>query len=164
MNFKLIDDINEEINTADILYENCSIITDNIELLAEEADKLIGKAIAALNAGKNPFETIPGSRELIAGLMLIAKESNRDALNINDKKFDLISQFVDEKDGVKKYVSKIGTLHGKSLLKNLDSHVSQSDMRKVLAKKLTKLQQSYSTVKHRASGITKQPHGVAKLA
>ena len=162
MNFELIDDIRTEVDTAELLHENCLAVTDNVVLLCEEADKLIGKAIGALRGGKNPFETVPGSRELLAGLMLLAKESNREGLNINDKKFDLISKFVDQKEGIKKYVSKVATTHGQSLLKNLDAHVAQSDKRKVLAKKLSKLQQAYSTVKHAVGGtpgVTKKPYG-----
>ena len=165
MAFELIDDIRTEVDTAVLLYENCSAITDDITLLCEEADKEIGKVIGALRGGKNPFEMVPGSRELIAGLMLLAKESNREGLNIDQKKFDLISKFVDQKEGIKKYVRKVATTHGQSLLKNLDAHVAQSDKRKILAKKLAKLQQAYSTVKHKSmAGVTKQPHGVAKLA
>ena len=165
MAFELIEDIRTEVDTADLLYENCLTITDDVALLCEEADKLIGKAIGALRGGKNPFEMNPGSRELIAGLMLLAKESNREGLNIDQKKFDLISKFVDQKEGIKKYVAKVASTHGQSLLKNLDAHVAQSDKRKILAKKLSKLQQAYSTVKHKTMpGVTKKPHGVAKLA
>ena len=163
MSFDLINDINDEVNEVDVLLENCLATEQDVDILCEEADRVLGRTIAALKAGKNPFETMPGSRELVAGLMLLAKQTNRSALNINDKKFDLISKFVDEKEGVKKFVSSLANTHAKSLLKNLDAHVGDADKRKVLAKKLTKLQQSYGTVKHKV-GINQDAYRPAKLA
>lgn len=162
MTFNLIEDIRDEVDTVTLLSENCLLVTENVVLLTEEADRLIGKAIGALRAGKNPFEKHPGLRELIAGLMLLAKESNRSGLNIDQKKFDLITQFVDEKEGIKKYVSKVATTHGQSLIKNLDAHVQQGEKRSILAKKLSKLQQAYSTVKQ--SALRSAPGGTGQQA
>ncbi len=99
--------LDKEISETQNLYENCKAAPVDTSLLIEAADKLIGNTIAALKAGKNPFETMPGSQETLAGLMLLAKNTNREALNINQKKFDLISQYADEKDNIKKYVAQI---------------------------------------------------------
>jgi len=147
---KLIQSLDKEISETQNLYENCEAAPVNTDLLIEAADILIGNAIAALKAGKNPFETIPGSQETLAGLMLLAKNTNREALNINQKKFDLVSQYVDEKDNIKKYVAQLAQKHGQSLIKNLGAYVAQADKREILTKKLVQLQTAYSQVKQKA--------------
>lgn len=151
MNLNLIDSINSEVEEIEQLYENCVAVPFDIKLICESADVYIGHAIAALKAGKNPFETIPGSKEIIAGLLLLAKDTNREALNLNKKKFDLISQLFTKKDALKKYVADVAKKHGQSLLKNLDLYVSEKDKRQILTKKLVQLQNAYSQVKHKAN-------------
>lgn len=150
MTFSLIDDIRNEVDDAAQLFENCLAVPHDTVLLAEEADRVIGNVIGALKAGKNPFETIPGSRDVLAGLMLLAKETNRDALNLNPKKFNLIAQFIDKKEAVRKYVVDVARKHGQSLISNLDAYMSEKDKRDVLIKKLYKLQKAYSQVKQQA--------------
>lgn len=154
--FKLTESIKQEAEQIEILLENCNKTPYKPVLIAEAADKIIGHAIAALKAGKNPFETMPGSREILAGLMLLAKPTNRESLNMNQKKFDLITQQLGEKQALKKYVANIAQHHGKSLVKALDAYVQEKDKREVLTKKLVQLQNAYSQVKHKA-GQTQEP-------
>ena len=63
---QLIKSIRAEFKKTRILIENVEATPFNMELIAEAADKFIGAAIGALKAGKNPFETMPGSEEVMA--------------------------------------------------------------------------------------------------
>lgn len=157
----LIKSVQSEVKTIETLYENVTATPFGINTLVESADKLIGSAIASLKAGKNPFEINPESREVIAGLMLLAKDSNREALNINDKKFDLVSKFANEKDAIKKYVAGFAQKHGQSLIKNLEGYVNEEDKREVLTKKLIQLQHIYSKVKQKASSQEQVQQAIA---
>ena len=147
--YKLITSVKQENNRVNNLCENCVAAPVKTELLFEAADKLIGNVIAAINAGKNPFEILPGSDEVIAGLMLLAQEDHRDALNIPAKKFDLISQYTGEKESVKKFVAQIGRNSGPSLIKQLKVHVIDRDLRAALKRKLVNLQIEYSRAKQK---------------
>lgn len=149
--YKLITSVKQEKQHISNLCENCVAAPVKTKLLFEAADKLIGNVIAALNAGKNPFEVMPGSRDVLAGLMLLAKETNRDALNLNQKKFDLISQYTSEKESVKKFVAQIAQKHGQSLIRNLEAYVVDRDRRGVLKGKLQRLQSEYSRAKQKVN-------------
>ena len=153
MKYELINSIKNESESAKALFENCTAAPIDILIILESADKLIGNVIAALKAGKNPFETIPGSKEQIVGLMLLANETNREALNVNDKKFDLISQKASDSKAVQKFVAQIAQSNGPSRIKNIEAYVTDDTKREVLAKKLVKLQNVYSTVKHKARTV-----------
>lgn len=146
---KLIKEIKTEVDNITNLCENIQAAPIDSTLLFESADKYLGGAIGALKHGKNPFETMPGSREVLAGLMLLAKDTNRQALNLNQKKFDLISQYTSDKESVKKYVANLAKKHGPSLIKNLDAYMADENRRSVLTKKLVQLQTEYSSVKQK---------------
>ncbi len=147
--YNLIKEVKRNSTHIANLCENIQVAPINPTLLFEAADKYIGAAIGALKAGKNPFETIPGSREVLAGLMLLAKETNRQALNLDPKKFDIISQKTSEKDSIKKYVANLAQKYGPSLIKNLDAYMADENRRGVLTKKLVQLQNEYSAVKQK---------------
>ena len=146
---KLIRQIKSEVSHVANLCENIQAAPVDTNLLFESADKYIGNAIGALKSGKNPFETMPGSREVLAGLMLLAKDTNREALDIKQKAFDVISQKTSEKDSIKKYVANLAKTHGPSLIKNLDAYMANDDRRGVLTRKLIQLQNEYSRAKNK---------------
>ena len=149
MKYDLITSVKQETKHIENLCENVQAAPVDTALLFESADKYIGGAIGALKHGKNPFETMPGSRDILAGLMLLAKETNRQALNITPKKFDIISQKTSEKDSIKKYVANIAQKHGQSLIKNLDAYMASDDRRGVLTRKLVQIQTEYSRAKQK---------------
>ncbi len=153
--YKLITSVKQENQHINNLCENCVAAPVNTKLLFEAADKLIGNVIAAINAEKNPFEVMPGSEEVLAGLMLLAKETNRDALNLPQKKFDVISQYVGKKESLKKYVAQIAKTNGQSLIANLKAYVVDRDRRGVLKRKLVQLQSEYSRAKQKVSNDRK---------
>ena len=167
MGFDLISDIRNEVDDTQRIIENCEHIDVDVTILCEEADRWIGGLIGAINAKKNPFEE-PGNKELLAGLMTLADEDNREALNIDQKKFDLIQQFVDKKEGIKKYVQGIGRQHAKSIVDNLDDMVVDREKRADLKRKLFDIQTQFSRAKEkmqvgRTPGITRKAGGL-KLA
>ncbi len=149
--YDLITSIKQETQHIENLVENCSAAPIKTMLLYEAADKAIGRAIGALNAEKNPFENDPNFRDLIAGLMLLAKNTNREALNVNRKKFDLIAQYASEREDVQEYVAKFGRNNGQSLIKNLDAYVVDRKRRPVLIMKLIQHQTEWSKAKHKAN-------------
>ena len=148
--YNLITTVRKDSEAVDALYENIKISKINPELLFEAADKYIGNAIAALNAGKNPLETMPGSEAVLAGLILMAKDVNRDAMNITPKKFDLVSQYTSDKESVKKFVAQKAKDHGPSIIANLKAHVADPDRRDVLKRLLVRVQNVYSKTKQKA--------------
>jgi hypothetical protein len=148
--YDLITSIREESFQVKTLCENISTAEFGLDLLFESADKYIGNAIAALNAGKNPLETMPGSEAVLAGLILLAKETNREAMNLKPKKFDVVTQFTNEKESVKKAVAQKAKDHGPSLIKNIRAYVADPDRRVVLKKKLVHLQNVYSQAKQQS--------------
>jgi len=149
--YNLITSVKQEKQHIENIVENCTAAPVDTTLLFEAADKAIGKAIAALKAGKNPFKDDPNYRDMLAGLMLLASDTNREALNINQKKFDVISQYTSEKEDVQKYVAQHARNSGPSLIKNLDSYVNAyKDRRSVLVKKLVQHQNMWSQAKHKA--------------
>lgn len=145
----LIKEIKSEVDHIANLCENIQAAPVDTNLLFESADKYIGIAIAALKNGKNPFETIPGSRDVLAGLMLLSKDTNREALQIKQKAFDIISQKTSEKESIKKYVANLARKYGPSLIKNLDAYIASDDRRGVLTRKLIQLQSEYSRAKNK---------------
>jgi len=151
MKYNLITSIKQQESHIKNLVENCTAAPVDTMLLFEAADKAIGRAIGALNAGKNPFENDPNYRDMLAGLMLLATDTNREALNMNQKKFDIISQYTSEKESVQKYVAQIGRKHGQSLIKKLDAYVADRGRRPVLVKKLIQHQTEWSKAKHKAN-------------
>lgn len=166
MMFNLIKEVNEEVNEVNYLFEVCQESKYSVDVLCEAADRWLGRVLVALRSGKNPFETMPGSKEVVAGLMLLNNPNNREALNISDEKFDKVAKEVSKDEGVQKYLARISTTHGKSLINKLEKHVEDSDKRDILIRKLAKLQQRFSTVKHRAGttpGLTKS-RNVNKLS
>ncbi len=149
--YKLITSIKQETQYIDNIVENCTAAPVDTNLLFEAADKALGKAIAAINAGKNPFEDT-GFRDVIAGLMLLAKDTNREALNVNQKKFNLVAQFSSDREDVQKFVAQHARDSGPSLIKNLDAYVNaDKDRRSVLVKKLIQHQKVWSQSKHIAN-------------
>lgn len=146
---KLIQSIREDAQHVDALYENIKTTKLDPELIFEAADRYIGGAIGALNAGKNPLETMPGSEEILAGLILMAKDVNRDAMNITPKKFDLVSQFTNDKESVKKFVAQQAKNHGPSVIANIKAHVADPDRRDVLKRLLVRVQNVYSKTKQK---------------
>lgn len=151
MKYNLITSVKQERQHIENLVENCSATPIDTMLLFEAADKAIGKAIASLKAGKNPFEADPNFRDVLAGLMLLAKPTNREALNIDQKKFDIISQYANEKESVQKYVAQFARNHGQSLIKNLDAYVADEQRRPILVKKLIQHQNEWSQAKHKSN-------------
>lgn len=145
----LIKSIKRETSFVQTICENVETSQIDAKLLFEAADKYIGNVIGALNSGKNPLETIPGSAEILAGLILLATDTNRQALNINDKKFSLVTQYTSDKEAVKKYVAQQAKDHGQSLIKNISAYVADSDRRDVLKRKLVQLQSLYSQAKQK---------------
>ena len=126
----------------------------------EAADKYIGGVIGALNGGKNPLETMPGSAEVLAGLILLATDTNRDAMNVNKKKFDLAVQFTSDKEQVKKYVAQLGKDNGPSIIQNIHAYVADPDRRDVLKRKLVGLQRIFSQAKQK----TRKNREMVKIA
>lgn len=153
--YKLITSVKQENEHINNLCENCVSASIDTKLLFEAADKLIGNVIAAINAGKNPFEVMPGSEEVLAGLMLLIKKDHRDALNMPQKKFDVISQYISKKESLKKHVAQIGKTNGQSLIANIKAHVTDRDRRDVLKRKLVQLQSEYSRAKQKVSNDRK---------
>lgn len=147
---RLIKAIREETDHVEALCENIKISKIDPEILFEAADQYLGGAIGALNAGKNPIETMPGSEEILAGLILLAKDSNRDAMNITPKKFDLVTQFTSDKESVKKFVAQQAKSHGPSVIANIKAHVADPDRRDVLKRLLVRVQNVYSRTKQRS--------------
>jgi hypothetical protein len=148
--FQLTESVRKDAQAIDALYENIKISKIDAELLFEAADKYLGNAIAALNADRDPTETIPGSAEVLAGLILMAKDVNREAMNITPKKFDLVSQYTSDKESVKKFVAQKARDHGPSIIANIKAHVADPDRRNVLKRLLVRVQRVYSKTKQRA--------------
>lgn len=156
--FDLVHQINENANSTRLLIESCKLTGYNVDNICEAADRWLGRVLTSLRHGKNPFDTIPGSKEIVAGLLLLNNPDNREALNIDDSKFDAMAQELERKEGFQKYLSRIAKRHAPSLIDNLQQHVEDSNKREVLIKKLTKLQQRFSNVKQQAGttpGLTK---------
>jgi len=151
MKYNLITSVKKETQNVKNLVENCIAAPVNTKILFESADKVIGNAIAAIKSGKNPFETMPGSRDVLAGLILLSDSDNREALNVNQKKFDLIAQYASKKENVQKHVAQFAQEHGQSLIKNLDAVVNNSDRREFLVKKLIQTQNVWNQAKHQVS-------------
>ena len=149
--YNLINSVKLQSQHVENLCENCIATPVDTIALFEAADKLIGNTIAALKAGKNPFETMPGSRDVVAGLMLLAKKTNREALNLTPKKFNLISQDISDKKIIQKYVANLAQKYGPSLIKNLDAYVADDNRREVLTRKLVQIQSEYSKAKQKVS-------------
>lgn len=149
--FQLVEAVRKDAEAVDVLSENIKISKIDHELLFEAADKYIGGAIGALNHGKNPLETMPGSEEVLAGLILMAKETNRQAMNITPKKFDLVSRYTSDKESVKKYVAQQAKNHGPSIIANIKAHVADPDRRDVLKRLLVRTQTVYAKTKQRAN-------------
>ncbi len=148
--YNLITSVKQERQHIENLVENCTAAPVDTKLLFEAADKTLGKAIASIKAGNNPFVDTE-FRDVIAGLMLLAKPTNREALNIDQKKFDIISQFTSEKKDVQKYVAQHARNSGPSLIKNLDAYVANEDRRKILVAKLIQHQNEWSQAKHKSN-------------
>lgn len=148
--YQLVESVRKDAEAVDALYENIKISKIDSELLFEAADKYLGAAIGALNAGKNPLETIPGSEEVLAGLILMAKDVNREAMNITPKKFDIVSQYTSDKESVKKFVAQKARDHGPSIIANIKAHVADPDRRDVLKRLLVRVQGVYSKTKQKA--------------
>ena len=149
--YKLINSVKSQSQHVKNLCENCTATPFDTIALFEAADKLLGNTIAALKSGKNPFETMPGSRDVVAGLMLLAKKTNREALNLTPKKFNLISQDISDKKNIQKYVANLAQKYGPSLIKNLDAYVADNNRREVLTRKLVQIQSEYSKAKQKVS-------------
>lgn len=148
MKYNLITSIKQEKQYIDNLCENCVAFHDT-KLIFESADKFIGNVIASINAGKNPFEINPGSEKVLAGLILLAKDTNREALNLNPKKFDIISQYTSKDKKLREKLALLGEKRGPSLVANLKAHMADSNRRKVLKGELVKLQTTYSQAKQK---------------
>ena len=146
--FKLITSIKREKQQIDNICENVAAFP-NTKLFFESADKFIGNIIASINGGKNPFEINPGSEKVLAGLMLIAKETNREALNLNQKKFSIISKNTSEDKELRKKLALIAKTNGPSLIVDLKAHMADPDRRNVLKKELFKVQNIYSQAKQK---------------
>lgn len=158
MMFNLVQQINEDANTTYYLTEMCKATGYNVDIICEAADRWIGRVLASLRHGKNPFETMPGSKEIVAGLLLLNNPNNREALNVDDEKFDAMARELERKEGFQKYLSRIAKQHAPSLIDKLEQHVEDSNKRDILIRKLTKLQQRFSNVKQQAGttpGLTK---------
>lgn len=147
--YNLIESIKNQSSDAQILYENIKTAPFNTVELLEAADKYIEKLIVALKSGKNPFEIIPGSDQVLAGLILLRTDVNREALNMPEKNFSIIAQKLSTSDRVKKFVAKQAKNSGK-LVANLKAMAADPDHRVRLGRKLYSLQQLYSQVKHKA--------------
>lgn len=165
MGFDLIKSVDTDIKDVDRLLESCAIVTEDVVALCERADRWLGKILAMLNRGQNPFDS-QETKEIVAGLMTIADEDNRDALNIDEKRFNLIQQFKD--DQTKDYVQNIGRVNAPSLVDKLDDFVADRDKRDDLKRRLFKIQTDFSRVKDKAQvgrtpGITRKAGGM-KLA
>lgn len=104
--FNLITEINEIADQRKYLFETVREVFEGSEAeLYEGAEHYLGRAIAALNAGKNPFEE--GGvvdPEIIASLTLLANPENREAFNITPRKFTVIDA-VDKNKNVRKFLS-----------------------------------------------------------
>ncbi len=159
MKYKLITSIKQEKQRIDNICENCVAFPVNTKLLFESADKFIGNIIAAINGGKNPFEITPGSEKVLAGLILLAKETNREALNLNPKKFDIVSQYTSKDKKVREKLALLAKNKGPSLIANLKAHMTDPDRRKVLKGDLVKLQTQYSRAKQKV----KKDQSVSKV-
>ena len=146
----LIKSIKKETEMIQVIYENVSESEHDSELIYEAADKYIGAAIGALNAGKNFTETMPGSAEVLAGLILMTSKTNVEAMNINDKKFGLVRDFTSDKENVKKYVANLGKTHGPSIAANIRAHVADPDRRDAIKRKLVTAQTAWSQAKQKA--------------
>ncbi len=149
--YKLINSVKSQTQHVENLCENCVAAPVDTAALFEAADKLLGNTIASLKSGKNPFETMPGSRDVVAGLMLLAKNTNREALNLTPKKFNLISQDISDKKIIQKYVANLAQKYGPSLIKNLDAYVIDNNRREVLIRKLVQIQSEYSRAKQKVN-------------
>lgn len=147
--FQLIESVRADAQHVDALCENIKTTKIDPNLIFEAADVYIGNAIAALNADKNPLETMPGSDAVLAGLILMAKDVNREAWNITPKKFDLISHDLSKKESIKKFVADKAKTNGQSYIANLRAHVADPDRRVVLKKLLQRVQGVYSKAKQK---------------
>ena len=83
--------------------------------------------------------------------MLLAKKTNREALNLTPKKFNLISQDISDKKIIQKYVANLAQKYGPSLIKNLDAYVVDNNRREVLTRKLVQIQSEYSRAKQKVN-------------
>lgn len=157
--YKLIESVKQQAQQIENVCENVQAAPFKADLLFESADKYLGGAIGALNHGKNPFESMPGSLEVLAGLILLAKDSNRQALNLDQKKFDVISQYTSEKDSVKKFVANQAKKYGPSLIKNLNAAVMDENRRPVLKKTLVHAQNVWSQARQKLrQGAEREQH------
>ena len=158
--YKLITSIKQEKQHIDNICENVVVFPDT-KLFFESADKYIGNIIAILNDKnqRNPFEAIPGSIKVLAGLILLAKETNREALNINPKKFSIVAQKTSEDKELRKKLALIADNSGPSLIANLKAYMADPDRRDVLKRDLYKLQNQYS----RAKQQSKKDQNISKV-
>lgn len=163
MNFSLINSINEQVEHQQDMDNMHLFLTekfDDVEILCEEAKTILGKAIARLNAGKHPWEQEPGLKELVAGLMLIAKY--REALNISDKQFSQIKDMKAANNKLKDQIRKIATNHGKSLIQQLEDQLTTKQGREKLIRRLRDAQADYVEQQTRV-GLDADSHKATKL-
>lgn len=81
--FKLITEIKAEERIESLIAENVNHLfaVDEVQSLYESAEKYLGKAIAALRAGKNPFETAGVDPKVLNALMAFADEDLQDVFS-----------------------------------------------------------------------------------
>lgn len=146
--YNLITSVKKEKERIDNIFENCSMAPVDARVLCESADKVLGNAIAALKSGKNPFED-PNFTSVVAGLMLLTKPTNREALNINKKKFNLIAQKASDSKAVQKFVAQQAQKSGQSIIENLPAYAANEKRREILIRKLIQHQNEWNQVKHK---------------
>lgn len=152
--FNLITEISEQTKETSYLFETVKEVFSGNEVeLYEGAEHYLGRAIAALNAGKNPFEE--GSDnvdpEIIASLVLLANPENREAFNITPRKFTVIDA-VDKNKNVRKFLSQtVGkSQSAQKEMQRLSKMASENP--RAVARELQKAQMLYT----RAGGLQNQ--------
>ena len=109
--------------------------------MLEGAEELIGKAIAGLKAGGNPFAEGSVDAEVITGLDVLTQPEFRDAHNIDRNKLSNLVTTVDKKRQARDFVKQLGSKATKRL-EELKSAEQKSPEK--LRRHLTKLQMHYT--------------------
>jgi hypothetical protein len=152
--FKLISEISSTIEQRDYIFETVKEVFEGKEKeLYEGAENYIGKAIGALNSGRNPFEQESQivDPEVLASLVLLANPDNRDAFNITPRKFTVIDT-VDKNENVRKFLSQTVGSSPSAQRERERLEKMAAENPKAVARELQKIQLLYT----RAAGLQNQ--------
>lgn len=143
----LLNEVKQGFDKAEHLEESAQLVTENTQLLCENAEDILAKVTAQLKAEKDPFENNEKNAKIVAGLMLLDKPEARDALNIDRRKLGIILNYAGEKDEVTTKLAQIGGTHAKSLYKRLKQQ--GKDLDRELVQKLDKLKHDFELLRNK---------------